>query len=165
MTRARFVLGGESLRQQFEQIREGVVTAPRDAVLLLAEITTMRDKVRTAHPIKGDMFDVKHSRGGMVDAEFAVQYLVLSQSAQHPALVANVGNIALLQRAETAGLLPPGVGEAAAKAYRALRRVQHQARLDEAPTQVAPETLGTERAAVLALWAAVFQSDEDSVEI
>ena len=165
MTRARFVLGGESLRQQFEQIREGVVTAPRDAVLLLAEITTMRDKVRTAHPIKGDMFDVKHSRGGMVDAEFAVQYLVLSQSALHPALVANVGNIALLQRAETAGLLPPGVGEAAAKAYRALRRVQHQARLDEAPTQVAPETLGTERAAVLALWAAVFQSDEDSVEI
>jgi len=165
MTRARFVLGGEFLRQQFEQIREGVVTAPRDAALLRLEITAMREKVRNAHPIKGDVFDVKHSRGGMVDAEFAVQYLVLSQSAQHPALVANVGNIALLQRAETAGLLPPGVGEAAAKAYRALRRVQHQARLDEAPTQVAPQTLGTERAAVLALWAAVFQSDEDSVEI
>ena len=159
MTRARFVLGGEFLRQQFEQIREGVVTAPRDAALLRLEITAMREKVRNAHPIKGDAFDVKHSRGGMVDAEFAVQYLVLSQSAQHPALVANVGNIALLQRAETAGLLPPGVGEAAAKAYRALRRVQHQARLDEAPTQVAAGTLEAERAAVLALWAAVFQSD------
>jgi glutamine synthetase adenylyltransferase len=42
----------------------------------------------------------------MVDAEFAVQYLVLSQSAAHPELVDNVGNIALLQRAEAAGLLP-----------------------------------------------------------
>ena len=157
MTRARFILGSEPLRQQFEQIREGVITAPRDAALLRNEITTMRDKVRTAHPIKGDMFDVKHSRGGMVDAEFVVQYLVLSQSAQHPALVANVGNIALLQRAEVAGLLPPGVGEAAARAYRALRRVQHQARLNEAPTQVVPGTLEAERAAVLALWAAVFQ--------
>ena len=160
MTRARFILGAEPLRLQFEQIREGVVTAPRDAALLRSEITTMRDKVRTAHPIKGDVFDVKHSRGGMVDAEFAVQYLVLSQSAQHPVLVANVGNIALLQRAEAAGLLPPGVGEAAAKAYRALRRIQHQARLNEAPTQVAPGTLEAERAAVLALWVSVFQGPQ-----
>ncbi len=156
MTRARFVLGTEPLRHQFESIREGVITAPRDAALLRLEITAMRDKVRAAHPIKGDLFDVKHSRGGMVDAEFAVQYLVLAQSAQHPALRANSGNIALLQRAEAAGLLPTGVGQAAARAYRALRRVQHQARLNEAPTQVAPDTLETERAAVLALWAAVF---------
>ena len=157
MTRARCVLGGESLHQRFEMIREGVITAPRDAELLRSEITTMRNKVRSAHPIKGDVFDVKHSRGGMVDAEFAVQYLVLSQSAQHPALVANVGNIALLQRAEAEGLLPPDVGEAAAKAYRTLRRIQHQARLNEAPTQVAPSTLETEQGAVMALWMAVFQ--------
>ena len=156
MTRARFVLGDISLRQQFEQIREGVVTAPRNAALLRDEITAMRDKVRSAHPVKRNLFDVKHSRGGMVDAEFAVQYLVLSQSAQHPALVANVGNIALLQRAEAAGLLPAGVGDAAAKAYRALRRIQHQARLNEAPTHVASGELHTEREAVLALWAAVF---------
>ena len=156
ITRARFVLGTEPLRQQFESIREGVITAPRDAALLRLEIVAMRDKVRAARPVKGDLFDVKHSRGGMVDAEFVVQYLVLSQSAQHPALRANVGNIALLQRAEAAGLLARGLGEAAAKAYRALRRVQHQARLNEAPTQVAPDVLQTERAAVLALWAAVF---------
>ena len=150
------IAGHEAMSQQFEQIREGVVTAPRNAALLRDEITTMRNKVRSAHPIKGDVFDVKHSQGGMVDAEFAVQFLVLSQSAQHPALIANVGNIALLQRAEAAGLLPPGVGEAAARAYRALRRVQHQARLNEAPTQVAPGTLAAERGAVMALWAAVF---------
>ena len=156
MTRARFILGSDSLRQQFERIREGVVMARRDSALLRMEITTMREKVRAAHPVKGDLFDVKHSRGGMVDAEFVVQYLVLAQSAQHPALRANVGNIALLQRAEAGSLLPPGVGEAAAKAYRALRRVQHQARLNEAPTQVASGTLASERVAVLALWAAVF---------
>jgi glutamine synthetase adenylyltransferase len=53
----------------------------------------------------------------MVDAEFAVQYLVLAHSASHPELVGNVGNIALLQRAEQVGLLPAGVGHAAADAY------------------------------------------------
>jgi glutamate-ammonia-ligase adenylyltransferase len=31
------------------------------------------------------------------------------------------------------GLLPCGVGHAAADAYRELRRVQHRARLDEVP--------------------------------
>ena len=151
------VLSGDSMRQQFEQIREGVITAPRDSALLALEIVSMRDKVRSAHPIKGDVFDVKHGRGGMVDVEFAVQYLVLAQSAQHPALRDNVGNIALLQRAEAAGLLPAGLGEGAASAYRALRRVQHQARLNEAPTQVESDTLQFERAAVLALWTAVFR--------
>ena len=85
-----------------------------------------------------------------------MQYLVLSQAAAHPQLVGNVGNIALLQRAEQAGLLPVGVGQAAADAYRELRRVQHMARLDEAPTQVTPPALQAERDAVLALWHAVF---------
>ena len=45
---------------------------------------------------------------------------------------------------------------AAADAYRELRRVQHVARLDEAPTQVTPPALQAERDAVLALWRAVF---------
>jgi glutamate-ammonia-ligase adenylyltransferase len=92
----------------------------------------------------------------MMDAEFAVQYLVLAHAAAHPQLQANVGNIALLQRAEACGLLPPGVGEAAANAYRELRRAQHRARLDEQPTQFPADTLTTERDAVLALWRAVF---------
>src|SRR3990167_5236782 len=154
MTRARFVLGDESLRQRFDEIRRSVITAPRDAAALRGEIVAMREKVRAAHPVKGDKFDVKHSTGGMLDAEFAVQFLVLSQSAQHPELVDNVGNIALLQRAEIAGLLPPGVGQRAASAYRTLRRVQHNARLNEAPSQVSPPALQDEREAVLALWAA-----------
>ena len=156
MTRARFVLGSEELRQRFDQVREAVITALRDTEALRTEIVTMRERVRGAHPVKPGYFDVKHSAGGMVDAEFAVQYLVLSQSAQHPELRDNVGNIALLQRAEAAGLLPAGVGQAAADAYRELRRIQHRARLNEAPTQVELPELQAERDAVLALWGAVF---------
>jgi glutamate-ammonia-ligase adenylyltransferase len=68
----------------------------------------------------------------------------------------NKGNIALLQRAEAAGLLPAGVGAAAADAYRELRRAQHTARLDEQPTQFEPARYAAARDAVLALWHAVF---------
>ena len=156
MTRARFVLGLEALRPRFEAVREAVITAPRDVAALQREIVAMRDKVRAAHPVKAGRFDLKHSPGGMVDAEFAVQFLVLAQAAQHPELVPNVGNIALLQRAEAAGLLPAGVGQAAASAYRELRRWQHHARLNEEPTQVPLERLAAERDAILALWRHVF---------
>jgi len=87
-----------------------------------------------------------------------VQYLVLAQAVKHPELCDNVGNITLLQRAEQAGLLPPGTGHAAADAYRELRKVQHHARLDEQPLQVEQTQLSIEREAVLRLWSCVFDA-------
>ena len=157
MTRARFVLGSDALRARFDAVREAVITSERDTAALRDEITTMRERVRSAHPVRAGQFDVKHSPGGMVDVEFAVQFLVLSQGCKHPELLANVGNIALLHRAEACGLLPVGVGQNAATAYRTLRQIQHRARLNEDPTQVDGSQVADERAAGLALWAAVFE--------
>jgi glutamate-ammonia-ligase adenylyltransferase len=157
MTRARFVMGLPSLAARFDAVRKAVISAPRDADSLKAEIVAMRERVRQGHPVKADRFDVKHSPGAMVDAEFAVQYLVLLHTAAHPALADNMGNIALLQRAETAGLLPGGTGQAAANAYREMRRVQHHARLNEEPTDVPVAQLAVERDAVLAVWQTVMQ--------
>jgi glutamate-ammonia-ligase adenylyltransferase len=148
---------GAGLVAHFDRIREAVVTAPRDRAALRQEIVAMRAKVRAAHPVKTGRFDVKHSPGGMVDAEFAVQFLVLSQAHAHPELVPNVGNIALLLRAEAAGLLPEGIGRRAGAAYRELRRIQHRARLNEEPTSVALPALALEREAMLNLWRAVFE--------
>jgi glutamate-ammonia-ligase adenylyltransferase len=152
MTRARFVMGLSSLAARFDAVRKAVISAPRDADSLKAEIVAMRERVRQGHPVKADRFDVKHSPGAMVDAEFAVQYLVLLHTAAHPELADNVGNIALLQRAEKVGLLPTGVGQAAASAYRDMRRVQHRARLNEEPTDVPLQRLASERDALLRLW-------------
>ena len=163
MTRARVVMSddangpgvavtGPSLRERFDAVRESVITAERDAHSLAAEIIAMREKVRAAHPVRGTRFDVKHSPGGMVDVEFVVQFLVLSQSNMHTELRANTGNINLLERAERAGLLAPGMGAAAAQAYRQLRQIQHQARLDEASTQVDESAVADAAPAVRALW-------------
>ena len=92
----------------------------------------------------------------MVDAEFAVQFLVLSQSGSAPGTGRTTSATSRCCSAPKAGLVPPGVGSAAADAYRELRRVQHQARLNEEPTQVAPPELATERDAVTAFCKAVF---------
>lgn len=156
MTRARCVLGDVSLRERFDAVRQAVIAAPRDANGLRLEIVAMRERMALAHPAKAHKFDIKQSQGGMIDAEFVMQFLVLSQSGAHPELLANAGNIALLERAQALGLLPEGVGHAAATAYRTLRQVQHKARLDEAPSQVDTGHLQAERDAILALWQTVF---------
>ena len=160
MTRARCVLGAPDLRQRFDAIRQGVVASKRDALSLKTEIIAMRQKVRSAHVIKSDQFDVKYSPGGMVDVEFAVQFLVLCHAAQYPELADNMGNIALLLRAQSCGLLPGAIALGAADGYRELRRLQHRARLNEEPTQVTLPALQAERDAVLALWQHVFGESE-----
>ena len=157
ITRARYVSGPPALAARFEATRRSVIAAERDNAALMSEVVSMREKVRAAHPVPEGLFDVKHSDGGMMDAEFAVQYLVLRHGAAQPRLLDNAGNIALLQRAEDVGLLPAGVGHAAGDAYRELRRAQHRARLDERPTQFPPEALAGARAAIRGLWASVFQ--------
>jgi [glutamine synthetase] adenylyltransferase / [glutamine synthetase]-adenylyl-L-tyrosine phosphorylase len=156
ITRARCCSGPAALAERFEATRRAVMAAPREPQALRAEVAAMREKVRAGRPVKAERFDVKHSDGGMMDAEFAVQFLVLAHGAQHPGLLDNAGNIALLQRAEAAGLLPPGMGQAAADAYRELRRAQHRARLDERPTQFEPAEWAGPREAIRALWREVF---------
>jgi glutamate-ammonia-ligase adenylyltransferase len=156
MTRARCVWGSPWLKRTFEQVRHQVMSARRDGPVLRQEIVDMRERVRAAHPVEAGLFDVKHSAGGMVDVEFSVQYLVLLHAAVYPQLTANRGNIALLHQLEALALLPEGLGTSAAEAYRNLRRLQHQARLNEASTQLQSTQAISEQAAVRALWRAVF---------
>ncbi|MEN9689570.1 MAG: hypothetical protein RI998_1567 [Pseudomonadota bacterium] len=156
MSRARFCVGDDTLREPFETVRRQVLSAPRDRASLSLDISAMREKMRAAHPVPAGQFDFKHSPGGMIDLEFAVQHLVLAHAGQHPALLDNAGNIALLLRAEDEGLLPAGVGLEAANAYRELRHLQHQARLDEQVGRVDASSLAVQSTAIKALWSAVF---------
>jgi len=158
MTRARCVLGDAALQQRFEAVRHTVITATRDAHQLATEIVNMRQRMADAHPVKSDQFDIKFSHGGMVDAEFVMQFMVLSLASSHPELSANTGNIALLERAEQLGLLPPQVGHQAASAYRTLRQLQHKARLNEDSTVFPAAQLAAECAAIQSLWAYVFSN-------
>ena len=156
ITRARCVLGDASMHERFDAVRKAVLTAERNPADLRAEISAMRERIASANLIDPAKFDVKYSPGGMMDAEFVMQFLVLSQSAAHSELLANTGNIALLECAEQLGLLPVGVGHAAASAYRTLRQVQHRARLNEASPQVSQDARAPERQAILDLWRIVF---------
>jgi glutamate-ammonia-ligase adenylyltransferase len=159
ITRARWCAGLAELAPRVEAVRRQVMSTPRDHAGLRQQIVEMRERMRSAQAPRPGRFDLKTSPGGMIDVEFTVQYLVLAHSASHPELVEDAGNIALLQRAERAGLLPEGVGLPAADAYREFRRLQHRARLDEASTTCDEAELGElalHRQAVNTLWRTVF---------
>lgn len=155
MTRARCCVAPDALAHKLESVRREVMAARREEAPLRQEIIAMRERMRAARPVPVGLFDLKHSPGGMVDAEFVVQHLVLAHARSHPALLDNVGNIALLHQCELAGLLPAGLGLAAANAYRDLRRAQHQARLDEKPTQLPLADWADQAQAIMSLWRAV----------
>ena len=107
----------------------------------------MRRRMAAGHPNRTALFDLKHDSGGMVDVEFAVQYLVLAHAGDHAALTRNVGNIALLRMAGELSLVPSVIALGAADAYRDYRRAQHQIRLTGAPhARVEPGTQTPRRA-------------------
>ena len=157
LTRARYASGDVDVGQRFEQIREAILVMPRDAAALRDEVLAMREKINAGHPNSSGKFDLKHDSGGMVDVEFVTQYLVLCHAGTHPMLVRNLGNITLLRLAGEAGLIDPGLAARAGDAYRVLRRIQHQLRMQGVEkARVAPDQLQAERAAVRGLWSAVF---------
>lgn len=159
MTRARFILGRPDLEPRFEAVRQAVMTAPRNPQGLRQEILDMRQRLRQAYPVAAGRFDLKHSPGGMLDAEFAVQYLLLLHAQHHPSLLGNLGNIALLLRAEEVGLLPTNTGQQAAHAYRQLRRLQHLARLNDSAGPADTISIAPYRDAVLHLWHCAFTAE------
>ena len=161
LTRARFAAGNIQVAPQFDAIRSDVLSQTRDVAALRLEILGMRRKVHAGHPNPSNQFDLKHDAGGMVDIEFIVQFLILAYAHQHPALIGNLGNIALLGIASSAGLIPDSSAIAVADAYRLLREQQHRLRLDGAEkTRVDlalhPDLLQA-RTAVSALWESIFQ--------
>lgn len=171
LTRARFVAGAHSIGDAFEHFRKEVLCQRRDLVNLKHEVLVMRQKMLDTHPNPSGMFDIKHDRGGIIDVEFMVQYLVLGHACDHPELTANIGNIALLKLAGKLGLIPVQTAEQVLNAYREFRRVQHRLRLSgnsglagavpaldksQQFARVAADHLGEARAAVLQLWEEMF---------
>ena len=117
----------------------------------------MREKLHAAHPNRSGLFDLKHDRGGMIDIEFTVQFLVLAHSHRHPELTGNLGNIALLKICADLKLIDEALAESCRNAYRKFRRLQHRLRLNgEQFARVPPERVQLKSAAVRKLWTAVF---------
>ena len=157
LTRARFCAGDNTVGAEFESVRAKVLCKVRGPAKLAEEVLAMRAKMHAAHPNASGLFDVKHDRGGMIDIEFIVQFLVLAHAHEHPGMIANIGNIALLKMFADLGLAPADLAEGARSAYREFRKLQHGLRLNGAQYARVPLAQVQARVeAVTRLWAEVF---------
>jgi len=160
LTRGRFVAGNQQVGNRFEAIRKEVLCAKRDLGKLRSEILNMRGKMLEAHPNESGLFDLKHDRGGIIDVEFIVQYVVLGHAHARPVLTGNIGNLALLNLAAELKLLPADLAEQVRIGYREFRRLQHGLRLNnEKYTRVEASAVKKQREAVVALWDWVFNRE------
>ncbi len=159
LTRARCVAGDAAICARFDAVRSEVLCRPRELPALRDEIAAMRGKMLAAHPNASGLFDVKHDRGGLIDVEFIVQYLVLGHAHRHAGLVANIGNLALLKLAARLSLIPADDALAVHDAYRRFRQLQHALRLQgDKYARVEAGTLAREISAVKRLWSTVLDA-------
>ncbi|WP_307732812.1 bifunctional [glutamate--ammonia ligase]-adenylyl-L-tyrosine phosphorylase/[glutamate--ammonia-ligase] adenylyltransferase [Massilia agri] len=155
LTRARFCAGDAAIGARFEAIRERVLRKDRSGreAELKEEIRAMRRRMRDANFNRGELFDLKQDEGGMIDIEFIVQYLVLRHAATYPQLTANAGNIALLRMCGELGLIDAALAAKVADAYRTMRKLQHQVRLQgQDKARVEPALVKAHSDAVTRLW-------------
>lgn len=158
LTRARFYVGKNSLKERFEAIRQEVLSLKRSNVNLLVDVFEMRKKLWLSHKAKIGFFNGKFSPGGMIDVEFVVQYLILAHANSHIELTQNIGNIGLLKVAENKGLIPLGLGDQAGDAYRVLRKNQHATSLQEKSFEINDGSLKDEEKTIKKLWLCFFDA-------
>jgi glutamate-ammonia-ligase adenylyltransferase len=99
LTRARVVAGSSELVGAITQAIRDVLTKPRDAGLLVADVAEMRARMAAEHPTES-IWDVKHRRGGLIDIEFIAQYLQLLFARDNPSLLSQNTMVALQRIAE-----------------------------------------------------------------
>jgi glutamate-ammonia-ligase adenylyltransferase len=129
LTKARVVLGDETLASQLEEvIRQTVYGASIDDDGR-REIHRLRMRMENELAKEtADSYNIKTGRGGMVDVEFAVQYLQLKYGCRCPEL-RTTSTIVALKEIRTAGLLSEGEAEALLTGYKFLRKLENRLRI------------------------------------
>ncbi|HEY4177294.1 MAG TPA: bifunctional [glutamate--ammonia ligase]-adenylyl-L-tyrosine phosphorylase/[glutamate--ammonia-ligase] adenylyltransferase [Kofleriaceae bacterium] len=140
LTKLRAVAGDQALGALVEQqARDTVYGAPPvDTKVIAVEILRMRERVEKE--LAGDVSDLKTGAGGLMDVEFAAQYLQLVHGHAHPEL-RTTATATALRAAASLGLAPARDLELLESGYRFLRGIEHRLRVvHDQPIHRLPET-------------------------
>jgi len=140
LIKLRPVAGDRALGAQVAQLAAETVYGdpPGDARAIAAAIRAMR--ARMERELGRHAHDLKVGAGGVIDIEFAAQYLQLVHGHAHAAL-RTTSTDAALAAAARAEVAPPGDVALLAQGYRFLRAIEHRLRVvHDQPIQRLPET-------------------------
>jgi [glutamine synthetase] adenylyltransferase / [glutamine synthetase]-adenylyl-L-tyrosine phosphorylase len=121
LTRARVVAGDRALADDIMAAVRQIYGRKMDAARLAKDVLAMRALVRQEKPAHGH-WDLKLADGGLIDIEFAAQFLQLKQGAEAPDILhANTG--VALQRLADHGLADRSLAQALMEAWRLQSRL------------------------------------------
>lgn len=153
LLRARPVAGDAGVAREFERIRAGTLTSRVNRATLRDDVLTMREKMRgQLDKTNAERFDLKQGPGGIGDIEFLVQYLVLLNASDHPAVIHYPDNIRQLGVLGAAACLAHHDVASLQDIYRSYRHRLHTLLLNERPPFTPVDEFTAERAAVRELW-------------
>lgn len=151
--RARTVVGDAALCAAIAALRREVLMRQRDADTLRREVVEMRTRMRASLEKRGPgKWDVKQAEGGLIDAEFLTQFLVLRDAHAHAGLVDHTDNWRQLEALADAGRITAAEKDELLRATRAYRGWLHRRALQQADGLADQADFAAERAAVAALW-------------
>ena len=137
LIRARPVAGDKALCSRFDEIRKTILTRKRNAPTLKSEVGEMRERMRAERlKSKKDIFDLKQSKGSIVDIEFLVQYLILKNAHACPDLTIWTDNIRLLESLDGEGIITGCESERLQNAYLVMRKAIHRLNLQEKSLEI-----------------------------
>jgi glutamate-ammonia-ligase adenylyltransferase len=122
LTRARPVVGDPALCERIAAAIAAALIVPRDRRRLVADVAAMRRRIAASHP-RPSAWDLRNRRGGLVDLEFIVQYLMLREAARAPDVLRHDPAAAPAALAD-AGALPPQGARELAEALALLRHLR-----------------------------------------
>lgn len=153
LVRARAVVGDDQSKQAFEGFRSEFIRRSRDEKAVRLEVVEMRQKMQESlDKSHAERFDLKQGRGGIVDIEFMMQYLVLAHAHQFPTLADWSDNVRILEAVALAGLLPEEDVQALTDAYKVYRSKYHKAALANEKALVDQTCYAQDRANVIRIW-------------
>ncbi|MBF0445219.1 MAG: bifunctional [glutamate--ammonia ligase]-adenylyl-L-tyrosine phosphorylase/[glutamate--ammonia-ligase] adenylyltransferase [Magnetococcales bacterium] len=140
LTRARAVAGSQEFTQQLNETIKKIICQPRDIKKLRAEVDEMRERMYKEKQPAKDFIDIKQSRGGIVDVEFLVQFLILAHAANEPKILQRNASKAI-HSFRTTGLLDGYDCTVLEEAYYFYRLVENRLRLlhDSSENRIGPD--------------------------
>ncbi|MFT3692885.1 MAG: bifunctional [glutamate--ammonia ligase]-adenylyl-L-tyrosine phosphorylase/[glutamate--ammonia-ligase] adenylyltransferase [Kofleriaceae bacterium] len=137
LVKLRPVAGDPGLGHEISQHARETIYQPNDPVAVATAIRTMRTRIEKE---LGGPNDLKTAPGGVIDIEFAAQFLQLVHGHAHPALQ-TTSTSAALRAAGAAGIAPLDVTRLLDEGYRFLRHVEHRLRVvHDQPIHRLPDT-------------------------
>ncbi|MGM0541852.1 MAG: bifunctional [glutamate--ammonia ligase]-adenylyl-L-tyrosine phosphorylase/[glutamate--ammonia-ligase] adenylyltransferase, partial [Pseudomonadota bacterium] len=151
--RVRPVVGDAQSVAAFEHFKTEFLCQKRSIADLRTEVVDMRLRMqKELDKSNNELFDLKQGRGGIVDIEFMVQFLVLAYAHQYPKLSVFSDNLRILETIAEAQLLTQQEVDGLIEAYQVYRSKYHRVALQKEKALVASSCYQPQREVVKSIW-------------